>query len=112
MPRLTYITEVDPASITYLAWAAGLAQGAGNAAAAQALEGMLSRLQMVEMPDDEDGYGELVIADTPPLELVPELDDEAEEVRTPDPAFMPPAPAPPMNRQEDFGAGPPPAGAV
>jgi len=85
MPKLVYLVELDPVSIAQLQSAGALIQG------------MLDNIQIVQLPDVEEG----------------EIDfhagaDEVPAERTPDPAFTPPVPAPPMNHQDDFGAGPPP----
>lgn len=122
MPRLTYVAEVGTEGITYLAWAAGFAQGAGNSEAADALQNILASIQLVELPDDtpqeqqlwededgrwEDEGGQVIDFPAP----TPEPEPEGE--RVPDPNFMPPPPMPgPINNQADFGAGPPPAGGV
>ncbi len=111
MARFTYLAEVDAEGITFLAWASGLAQGSGNTRAAEALQRILGSIQPVELDDETEAAfdeqqdeGELIQL----FEDETTLDEDEDADRTPDPTFMPPAPTPPMNRQEDFGAGPPP----
>lgn len=115
MPKLSYFAELSAEGITYLAWAAGLAQGAGNIPAAQSLQNILASIQAVELPDEDDEPEEGQWEDDggAVLPLFPEEETpEGDAERTPDPAFVPPAPTPPLNNQGDFGAGPPPGGLV
>jgi hypothetical protein len=88
--RLAYVVELDPVGIAQLQAASAL------------IEQILGNIQVIQIPDateaevaDWEGEGGA---------SEPEPNDE----RVPDPMFTPPPPPPPMNRQEDFGAGPPP----
>lgn len=107
MARFTYLAEVDAEAITYLAWASGLAQGAGNDRAAAALQRILESIQPVEL-DDEPEQEEVEGWEDDGGAVLPLFPEQEDADRTPDPAFVPPPTAPPINRQEDFGAGPPP----
>lgn len=122
MPRLAYLVELDANNITYLAWAAGLAQGAGNEPAAAALQDIIDRVEAFEIPDEELIPPGIEAADyfaeqdeeVPELELVEDEPEDAVE-RDIDPNFPGPGawgpPPAPMNNPADFGAGPPPSGA-
>lgn len=137
MPRIAYLVELDANNITYLAWAAGLATGAGNEAAANALNDIVNRIEAYEIPDDvtketleflttedEDDSGvpygeEANLGDTEDIVLELGIAGEESEAlgpaeegeREPDPNFPGPGlyiPPPPINNPADFGAGPPP----
>lgn len=119
MPRLAYLVELDANNITYLAWAAGMATGAGNAQAAEALNDIVNRIEAYEIPDEEvaqdyeyDAGDEVSVLDEEPEAEVIELPvDETPEERDVDPNFPGPGvftPPPPINNPTDFGAGPPP----
>jgi hypothetical protein len=95
-----FVAFLEQEDLMWLAWAAGLAVGSGNTEAGNSLGGILSKLQ--EVPEDVSSPFVYEEQADPQLSLVPEPD------RAPDPNFMPPPPAPPMNRPDDFGAGPPP----
>jgi hypothetical protein len=106
MPDIIYVVELDQDDVTWLAWAAGLAQGSGNEGAATSFGGILRRMQAYDATAMGDAYE---TPDTWEDEGGPPAPEPQEE-RMPDPAFMPPPPAPPMNPQDAFGAGPPPGG--
>lgn len=122
MPRLAYLVELDANNITYLAWAAGMATGAGNAQAAEALNDIVNRIEAYEIPDEDtseevvepepeeawEDEGGAVIEFPPGDNTNDDLNDEPREV---DPNFPGPGvftPPPPINNPTDFGAGPPP----
>lgn len=96
MPRLAYITELDPISIAQLQAAGALIQD------------ILEGIQIIEVPTEDEATPSF--DDTLTSSVI--VDAEPEEERVPDPNFMPPAPLPPINQQSDFGAGPPPAGGL
>lgn len=102
------IVELATSDVVWLAWAAGVATGQENEDAAKSLSAMLQRIQFVNVPEDvETSEGEDTWEDDGGAFNHLAGAEEAEE-RDADPRFAPPPPAPPMNRQDDFGAGPPP----
>jgi hypothetical protein len=103
MPRLAYITELDPISIAQLQAAGALIQA------------ILEGIQVVEVPEEGEAPSfeeTLVESNEPTPSFDGTLAPDFGETRTPDPNFLPPAPLPPMNNQQDFGAGPPPSGGL
>lgn len=89
-----YSVIIYDTDIPWLAFAAGIATGSNNQAAAASLNGILNRLEPVG--DTEPGPAEVE------ADAVFERELSAEE----EAMFIAPPPAPPMNRQEDFGPGP------
>lgn len=102
-----FVVDLDNDDIVWLAWAAGIATGSGNAGAQKSLGGILGRIQVVE-----DSGAQL---DDPELEQ--SWEDMRDELDIPQQGAeiidFPPAPepaqSPPERPQTDFGAGPPPA---
>ena len=92
--RRAYVVELGALDIAQLEAAVGL------------LQGILGGIQMIEIPEEGDELPVMHPEHPENPENLSAAEEEGE--RVPDPAFMPPPPAPPMNRQEDFGAGPPP----
>lgn len=99
MPR--FVVEIFEGDLVWLAYFSGVAQGSGNTPASDSLLGILNRLQQIDEDSVEDFAVDDIIADDAPS-------DSAIE-RVPDPAFMPPPADAPVNSQDAFGAGPPPA---
>lgn len=84
-----YIVSLKDNDLVYLAWAAGLAQGAGNNDAAEALSGLLSRIQEItydepteaeEMDQEEqlvlDGEYSEIDSGTEPVDSSREVDPQ------------------------------------
>lgn len=86
MPKFAYVVELDPVSIAQLQ------------VAQQLIGAILENIQVV--PLAEEG------------EVDPGNAADLQEGREVDPKFAPPPPMPPMNPQENYGAGPPPVGGL
>ena len=110
--KTVLFAELQESDITWLAWAAGLAQGSGIVPAAEALNGILMRIQRMEVPEvtevDPEFNPGMVMGDGDEVPREATEAELAELERVPDPQFMPPPPMPPTTPQTDFGAGPPP----
>lgn len=89
------LVELFPEDLAALGMAVGVLIAAGHSEQAGTVGAILGR--MVTMETDEQGTDQPTEASEP-------------EERVPDPQFTPPPVAPPLNRQEDFGSGPPPGG--
>ena len=106
-----FTVDVYEGDLVWLAFAAGIATGQGNEAAAQSLYGILNRLTPV---DDEYRKPNAVYdLETDSFEGdngAPEQSDpDSPGLRLVDPNFVPPEPVPPSSNQADFGAGPTPS---
>lgn len=99
------LVELSNSDLVWLAWAAGNAQGQGNADASAGITAILNRIQVVEVGDAENAP-DFVVDDEPVEDNIVLAFPEQE--RTIDPQFVPPTPPPPANNPDDFGAGPPP----
>lgn len=113
MPNQMMIAEIQPQDLAALGLAIGL-MNEQYPDASQALVQLLGRIVTMETDDEQTavtGAEGSQTEDTLGSDARPEeLDEEAE--RMPDPMFMPPPPTAPFNAQDDFGAGPPPAGGL
>lgn len=99
-----YIVDLEDSDLVYVAWAAGLAQGANNTAAAQALQGIMSRI--TEFIPGEENLADAVFDGPEDAEygLDPVEEGTSEEAeREVDPAFAPPSPAPRFGYETGVG---------
>lgn len=108
MGKIIYLVELTQQEAKALPFAAGAVAGLGMVPTSELLTNIYEKIQVLEVPDDfgPDGQDE-----RPDLRVVEnEMQVEPEEERDVDPNFAAGAatPPPPINRPEDFGAGPPP----